>query len=132
MKEIINDSNFLNDFISTSISKVEDLVKSNTIIGDPIITPNNTIIIPISKVSLGYVAGGGQINSTEKKMPYPTCGGSGGGASITPIGFIVENNNSIKFIDVENKSAYQTVLNLVNSLISKMNNDKDVKNEKVD
>ena len=120
MKGINNNPNFLENFVSTAISKVEDLVKTNTIIGDPIITPNNNIIIPVNKVSVGYVVGGGEYDPIKKKLPFPTCGGSGGGASITPIGFIVENDNEIKFIDIENKNAYQTVLNMINALVSKL------------
>ncbi len=120
MKEINNNPNFLENFVSTAIAKVEDLVKTNTIIGDPIITPNNNIIIPVNKVSVGYVVGGGEYDPMNKKLPFPTCGGSGGGASITPIGFIVENDNEIKFIDIENKNAYQTILNIINALASKL------------
>lgn len=119
MKEINSNTNFLEDFVSTAISKVEDLVKTKTVIGEPIVTPMNTTIIPVNKVSVGYVVGGGEYDSTKKKLSYPTCGGSGGGASISPIGFIVENNSEIKFIDVANKSAYQTILNLVNTIMSK-------------
>ena len=47
MKEIKNNPNFLEDFICMTISKVEDLLKTNTIIGDPIITPSGNIIIPM-------------------------------------------------------------------------------------
>lgn len=128
MKE--NNNNFLEDLVIASISKIEELSKSKTIIGEPIISPNGSIIIPISKVSIGYVVGGGEYNSVSKKQPYPMCGGSGGGIGISPIGFIVETNKEIKFIDVENKSAYQTVLNLVNSMLSKMKNNKYENQEK--
>lgn len=126
MKEIKNNPNFLEDFICMTISKIEDLLKTNTIIGDPIITPSGNIIIPINKVSVGYVVGGGEYNSANKKLPFPTCGGSGGGASITPVGFIVEINDDIKFVGIENKTAYQTIINFLNTIMSKIR----VKNEK--
>lgn len=129
MKEQNSNPNFLEDFVSTAISKVEDLVKTKTIVGEPIITPMNTTIIPVNKVSVGYVVGGGEYNSIKKKLPYPTCGGSGGGASITPIGFIVESNREIKFIDTANKSAYQTILNLANTIMSKIQVKEDEKKE---
>ena len=129
MKE--NNNNFLEELVTSSISKIEELSKTKTIIGDPIISPNESIIIPISKVTIGYVVGGGEYNSVSKKQPYPMCGGSGGGVGITPIGFIIETNTEIKFIDIENKTMYQTVLNLVNSVMSKINNNiKDSRNNK--
>lgn len=125
-----NNSKFLEDLVSSSLSKIEELSQSKTIIGNPIMCPNSTVIIPISKVTIGFVVGGGECNSVNKKTPYPTCGGSGGGVNVCPIGFIVNTHDEVKFIDVENKSTYQTILNLANSIISKMNNNnKGKKNE---
>lgn len=118
----LNQQNELDELINSSIQNIKELSQANTIVGDPIISPSGSIIIPISKVSVGYIAGGGQYNSVNKKLPYPLAGGSGGGVSVTPIGFIVETDTEIKFIDVENKTAYQTILNLANTLLSKINN----------
>ena len=114
--------NYIEEMIETSITKVKTLSESNTIVGDPIKSPSGTIIIPISKVSVGFVVGGGEYNSQSKKSAYPLAGGSGGGASVTPIGFIVESDGETKFVDVENKSAYQTILNLTNLAIQKIKN----------
>ena len=121
MKDMFND-NFLEELVTSSLSQIEELAKSNTIVGDPIVTTSGNTIIPISKVSLGYVVGGGQYDSNNKKLPYPSCGGSGGGVSINPIGFIIENDSEIKFVNIADKSTYQTVLNLVNTILSKFNN----------
>lgn len=124
-----DNQNYLDDLINSSIDKIKSLAETNTIIGDPIVSPTGKIIVPVSKVSVGFVVGGGQYNSINKKLPYPLAGGSGGGLSVTPIGFIVEDETSITFIDVENKTAYQTILNLANVIIDKL--DKKVnKNEK--
>lgn len=122
-----NDQNYLDELINSSIDKIRNLAETNTIIGDPIVSPTGKIIIPVSKVSVGFVVGGGQYNSINKKLPYPSAGGSGGGLSVSPIGFIVEDDEGIKFIDVENKTAYQTILNLANVLIDKL--DKKVKQD---
>ena len=123
----IDNQNYLDELVNSSIQNIKDLAKTNTIIGDPIISPSGSIIIPISKVSVGFVVGGGQYNSITKKQPYPMAGGSGGGITLTPIGFIIESGDEIKFIDTQNKNAYQTIINLVNSLINKFGG-KDEKN----
>ena len=102
MKELFSD-NFLEELVTSSLSQIEELAKSNTIVGDPIVTASGNTIIPISKVSLGYVVGGGQYDSINKKLPYPSCGGSGGGVSINPIGFIIENDSEIKFVNIADK-----------------------------
>lgn len=124
-----NNQNYLEELINSSIEKIRNLAETNTIIGDPIVSPTGKIIIPVSKVSVGFVVGGGQYNSITKKPPYPLAGGSGGGLSVTPIGFIVEDGEEVKFVEVEDKSAYQTVLNLANALINKLDK-KGVKDEK--
>lgn len=115
-----NNQNYLDELINSSIEKIKNLAETNTIIGDPIVSPTGKVIIPVSKVSVGFVVGGGQYNSVNKKLPYPLAGGSGGGLSVSPIGFIVEDDEGVKFIDVENKTAYQTILNLANTLINKL------------
>ena len=127
MKE--SDRNYIEEMIETAIAKVKTLSESNTIVGDPIENPNGTIIIPISKVSVGFVVGGDEYNSQNKKMPYPLAGGSGGGASVTPVGFIVESDGETKFIDVENKTTYQTILNMANLILQKLKN-KELEDEK--
>lgn len=124
-----NNINSVDELISNAIKEVKTLASSDTIVGSPIVSPSGTIIIPISKVSVGYVVGGGQYATFNKKMPYPTCGGSGGGVSVVPIGFIIETDDNVKFIDISNKSEYQTVLNIVNTFIDKVLKDKENQNE---
>ncbi len=118
-----NNENYIDDFINSSISNIKDLARTSTIIGDPIISPTGNILIPVSKVSVGFVVGGGQYNSISKKLPYPMAGGSGGGVSVTPIGFIVEDDNNVKYIDIENKSSYQTMLNIINAIAKRFGGD---------
>ena len=115
-----NNQNYIDEFINSSISNIKDLARTNTIIGDPIISPTGNILIPVSRVSVGFVVGGGQYNSISKKLPYPMAGGSGGGVTISPIGFIVEDNENVKYIDIENKSSYQTILNIINAIAKKV------------
>ena len=79
--------NKLNDIIGTSLEKIRALVDGETVIGNPIQTPNGTTVIPVSKVSMGFASGG--IDYTGKKAPTQNFGGGGGtGLSITPIAFL--------------------------------------------
>lgn len=121
MKNIFENNKSVENLIENTMKNLHSLIETNTIIGDTIISPDGTIIIPISKVSVGYVVGGGEYNNISKKKPvenFPLAGGSGGGVTVTPVGFLIENKNGINFIDIENKSAYQTVLNLLNKIIN--------------
>ena len=49
----------LNDLMDTTMDKIRDMVDSNTIIGEPITTPDGVTVIPVSRVSFGFGAGGG-------------------------------------------------------------------------
>ena len=66
--------------------------------------PNNTTIIPISKVSIGFVAGGGEYNDLNAKRnsaDFPMAGGTGGGFTVVPLGFFVLENNKYKIIHAD-------------------------------
>lgn len=123
----------INDLINSSMEKIKTIVDSSTIVGEKVTTDDGTTIIPISKVSVGYVVGGGEyadLSSRRVANHFPMAGGSSGGMSITPVGFLIITSNDVTFVNVENKSLYQTMLNLFNTLISKMDKaeDNDEKN----
>ena len=69
------------------MEKIRDLVDVNTIIGNPVSSPDGTTIIPISKVSFGFVSGGSDIPSSVPKDVF--AGGAGAGITIKPQAFIV-------------------------------------------
>ena len=106
----------------------------NTIIGEPIETSNNIVIIPISKVSFGFAAGGSEfrgetINEYSKKekeeeIQYrlPFGGGSGAGVTINPIAFLVIQPNNVKLMPVTHTSSLDKLLDYVPDLLEKTNN----------
>lgn len=97
----------VNDIIKNAMEKLKNLVETNTVVGSPIKLDNNQTIIPVSKINVGFVAGGGEVKCNLKKIKsenYPFAGGSGSGFNITPIGFLVINNDKIEFIAVDKMS----------------------------
>ena len=79
----------MNDMISTSLSKIRELVDAQTVVGEPITTPSGTTIIPVSKVSIGYVTGGLDYSAKKAEEKGANFGGGGGtGVSVTPVGFL--------------------------------------------
>ncbi|MBP3855548.1 MAG: GerW family sporulation protein [Ruminiclostridium sp.] len=81
----------LEGLMNTSMEKIRDLVDVNTIIGNPISSPDGSTIIPISKVSFGFVSGGSDIPSSVPKDVF--AGGAGAGITIKPQAFIVINKS---------------------------------------
>lgn len=126
----------ISSLIDSAMEKIKTIVDSSTVIGQPVVTENGKTIIPISKVSVGYVVGGGEyadLSARRVAKHFPMAGGSSGGMSVSPVGFLVESDGQISFINVENKTLYQTVLNLFNSLLNKMNkSEKETKSDEND
>ncbi len=121
----------INSLIDGAMDKIKTIVDSSTVIGERVITEDGTIIIPISKVTVGYVVGGGEyadLSSRRVANHFPMAGGSSGGISVTPIGFLIETKGEVSFINVENKSLYQTVMNMFNTVLAKMQKDKEKEN----
>lgn len=123
MKQYTN-SQSINDLIENAMDKIKTIVGSSTIVGDEISTPDGTVIIPISKVTVGFVVGGGEyadLSARRVANHFPMSGGSSGGMSVSPVGFLIlKQDGEVDFVNVENKSLYQTVLNMFNSLLAKM------------
>ena len=129
----------------TAMSSIQDMVDVNTIIGEPIETSNNIVIIPISKVSFGFAAGGSEFNEEtideyikkekEEQVQYklPFGGGSGAGVSINPVAFLVIQEGSVKLLPVNHSSAIDRLLDYVPDLFEKigkkMNKNNIIKNE---
>lgn len=127
MSEFFNDNKAIENLIKGTLNNLETLLDVNNIIGETIILPDGSIVIPISKVSVGYVVGGGEyanISKRKKVENYPLAGGSGGGVSVSPVGFLVQDVSGVKYIDIENKTAYQTMINLINKIIASCSGDK--------
>ncbi len=120
--------------MTTAMNSIQDMIDVNTIIGDPIETSNNTVIIPISKVSFGFAAGGSEFKGEtvdeytkkekEEQVQYrlPFGGGSGAGVTINPIAFLVIQSNSVKLMPVNHTSSIDKLLDYMPDLIEKTNN----------
>ncbi len=133
MRIYTNNDN-IKKMIDGAMDKIKTIVDTSTVIGEKVVTEDGTTIIPISKVTVGYVVGGGEyadLSSRRVANNYPMAGGSSGGMSLTPIGFLVLlKEGDVKFVNVENKSLYQTVLNMFNSLLARMEEEKNGKEDK--
>lgn len=105
--------------MGTTMEKIRDMVDVNTIIGDPILTPDGTTIIPVSKVSFGFASGGSDIPSKIPKELFG--GGSGAGVSIQPLGFLVVHQGDVRLLEMNGPGdSMGKALGLVPDVISKI------------
>lgn len=102
--------------MGTTMEKIREMVDVNTIIGDPITTPDGTVIIPVSKVSFGFAAGGSDFPSKQEKDLFG--GGSGAGVSIQPLAFLVVSKGEVKVLQMETaNSTADKVVNIVPGVV---------------
>ena len=92
----------LNEMMTSSMAKIKDMIDVNTVIGDPITTPDGVTLIPITKVSVGY--GGGGSDFVTKNYPANRAnafgGGAGAGVTITPMAFVVIRGESVRMLPI--------------------------------
>ena len=118
----------------TAMNSIQEMIDVNTIIGEPMETSNNVVIIPISKVSFGFAAGGSEFKgetideytkkNKEEAIQYrlPFGGGSGAGVTINPVAFLVIQSGSVKLMPVNQTSSIDKLLDYMPDLIEKANN----------
>ena len=105
--------------MATAMQKIKEMVDVNTVIGEPITTNDGTVILPVSKVSLGFAAGGTDFPSTQKDI---FGGGSGAGISLHPVAFLVVNSvGDVRLLELANgKNTADKVVNMMPDLVDKV------------
>lgn len=78
----------IKEIISTSLDQVRTIVDADTIIGKQIVTPSGVVIIPISKVSMGFASGGLDVPAKKDEAKKNFGGGGGTGVTVSPVGFL--------------------------------------------
>ena len=86
----------LPNMLENTIQKIRELVDVNSVIGEPITTPDGVTIIPVSKVSVGF--GGGGSDFVKNENAYG--GGVGGGVKVTPICFLIVKDGNVRMMPV--------------------------------
>ena len=89
-------SQTLPNMLENTIAKIREMVDVNSVIGNPITTPDGTTIIPVSKVSVGF--GGGGSDYTKNQEAFG--GGAGGGVKVTPICFLIVKDGAVRMMPV--------------------------------
>lgn len=129
--------------MKTTMESIKEMVDVNTIVGDPVQSPDGQIIIPISRVCFGFASGGTEFNCSngkyeeenegnDKKLPFG--GGTGAGVSVQPVAFIVVGNGNMKLLPVDqNANVINSILDLIPKMASGIQNkfkDKEPKDKK--
>lgn len=109
----------IDGLMKTAMESIKDMVDVNTVIGEPVETPEGSVIIPISKVALGFGSGGsdfeicGSRDGGSGGEPLPAFGGgAGAGMSVKPVGFLIAGNGQVRMLPVDGHAIYDRLLDL--------------------
>lgn len=104
--------------MESTLDKMRDMVDVSTIIGEPVVT-GNTTLIPVSKVSYGFTSGGTDLPSKQNAELFG--GAGGGGISITPVAFIVIENGKCRMMQINNyTSSADRAIAMIPELVDKL------------
>src|SRR5690554_509921 len=117
--------------MKTAMDSIKDMVDVNTILGDPVETPDGNVIIPISRVTFGFAAGGSEfMNMTNKKekksneeadnAKLPFGGGSGAGITLNPVAFLVVGKEQTKLLPIDGNILVDRIIDAAPQLIEKI------------
>ncbi len=108
------------DLVDVAIKRIAEMVDGNTTVGQPITMDNGTIILPISKVSVGFASGGSDIPT--KVVSEKFGGGSGAGVSVVPVAFLVCTTTEVKLLQLADTSNnIDRLLSLMPEMMDKIN-----------
>lgn len=113
--------NKVSEMFAEASEKFGTLIDANSVVGEPVIAGDGTMIVPISKVSFGFGGGGSEFDSKKSDNPH-FGGGMGGGASVKAEAFLVINNGNVRLIPMGGGSSpIDKLVDLMPDMIDKVN-----------
>ena len=110
------DKHPIEGLMTTTLESIRDMIDVNTVVGEPIATSDGATVVPISRVSFGFVAGGGEMKpaSTAAQPPEPPfAGGAGAGVTVQPLGFLVTGPDGVRLMPAQCYQPIDRVIELI-------------------
>lgn len=108
----------VNKIMENTLEKMRQMVDVSTIIGEPMVTGDVTLI-PVSKVTYGFTSGGTDLPSKQNAELFG--GGGGGGITISPVAFIVIQDGRVRMMQINNyTSSADRAVSMIPELIDKL------------
>lgn len=109
----------INDAMNLTMQKLREMIDVNTVVGQPITTPDGTTLIPVSKVTFGFASGG--TDGTNIRFGA----GSGAGVTISPQAFVVISNGNVRmlYVDPPANSTLDKAVDMIPGIVDKLKTD---------
>ena len=122
-KEKVN--NRIRDLMSTAMKELNSIIDVNTVIGEPVKVDETTNVIPITKVTMAFMTGGGEygeVKTIKSDKSAPFAGGSGAVLSLKPSGFLIERKSGVQLLSVAD-DAFSRIIESIDNFIKSYKND---------
>ncbi len=107
----------MEELLEHTLQSLRDMVEADTVVGRTITAPDNSWIVPISRISVGIVSGSGQYTQAKAVDNPQTAGAGGAGGSVMPLGFLVMDRRGVRFVSVDKEETENKWLALLGSAI---------------
>ena len=116
--------------LNNAIDGLKKMIDVDSVVGNPINISDSTTVIPVSKVSMGFVSGGSSFGKTPANDNFG--GGAGGGIKISPVAFLVITDGNVRLVNVTDSpnetdkifTKIPELIDQISGLISKKKEDK--------
>ena len=115
----------IREIVETAITNLSRVAEVNTIVGQPLVTFDGTTILPVSQVTFAFMAGGGEYGNKAGKRGFNRdgananfAGGSGGGATLTPVCFLVVSDGNVKVIDADKSNTIEKIFDVAKDVVN--------------
>lgn len=119
------ENNRITKVIESTFKNLSNIIDVNTVVGKPVKTDNGDFLVPISKVTIGILMGGGEYGKVtifKKESDLPYSAGNGAIVSIKPCGFLLKEDDKFKLLSVSDKP-YEKLLDKASDFIMELKND---------
>ena len=124
------DKHPIENLMTTTMDSIRDMVDVNTVVGEAIGTPDGATLIPISRVSFGFVAGGGEYGESQLRQKHadtadadiPFAGGAGAGVTVQPLGFLVTGPDGVRLMPAQCYQPIDRIIELIPQVVAEMKN----------
>lgn len=118
----------------TAMESIKEMVDVNTIVGEPVETQDGSVIVPVSRVSFGFAAGGAEYGAggaesagqsgdgSEEANDLAFGGGSGAGVTIQPVGFLVVGKDAVRLLPVDGRALIDRALDVAPGVLAELRN----------
>lgn len=116
----------IESIMQCTMENLQQMIDVNTVIGDAVMAADGSVIIPVSKVSFGFAAGGGEYSCAKEPVgkgaavsggsqseTMPFAGGAGAGVTVSPVGFLVVGGGQTRWLNAQVQNTWDRLIDLV-------------------